>query len=76
MNPNGFVPTGSGTRWLPGGLTKESANEPLQTWRCVVSFWHVVRREMLEVVWLASIVGGLSALSVALAFVAAMTLDG
>jgi hypothetical protein len=31
---------------------------------------------MLEVMWLASIVGGLSALSVGLAFLAALTLDG
>jgi hypothetical protein len=41
-----------------------------------VSFWQAAQRELREVVWLASIVGGLSAVSVALAFVAAFTLHG
>jgi hypothetical protein len=40
-----------------------------------MSFWKAVRREVLEVMLLASIVGGLSALSVALALVAALSLD-
>jgi hypothetical protein len=40
-----------------------------------VSFWSTVRREVLEVVLLASIVGGLSAVSVGLALLAALTLD-
>ena len=39
-----------------------------------MSIWQAARRELREVVWLASIVGGLSALSVGLAFVAAFTL--
>jgi hypothetical protein len=41
-----------------------------------VSFWQAAQRELREVVWLASIVGGLSGVSVALAFVAAFTLHG
>jgi hypothetical protein len=41
-----------------------------------MSFWSTVREEMREVVWLASVVGGLSALGVGLAVAAALTLDG
>jgi hypothetical protein len=47
-----------------------------QTRGCFVSFWSAVRREMREVVWLASIVGGLSLLGVGLALAAALALDG
>jgi hypothetical protein len=42
----------------------------------IVSFWNTVRREMREVVWLASIVGGLSVLGVGLALAMALAMDG
>lgn len=38
--------------------------------------WSVVRRETREVVWLASIVSGLSMLGVGLALVAVLVMDG
>lgn len=42
----------------------------------VMSVWSTIREEMREVVWLASVVGGLSTLGVGLAIVAALALDG
>jgi hypothetical protein len=41
-----------------------------------MSFWSTIREEMREVVWLASVVGGLSTLGVGLAVAAALALDG
>jgi hypothetical protein len=38
-----------------------------------MSFWNTVRQEIREVVWLASVVGGLSMLGVGLAVVVAMS---
>jgi hypothetical protein len=41
-----------------------------------VGVWSVVRRETREVVWLASIVGGLSMLGVGLALAVVLVMDG
>lgn len=38
--------------------------------------WSTIRQEMREVVWLASVVGGLSVLGVGLAVVVALAMDG
>jgi hypothetical protein len=37
-----------------------------------MSFWNTIQQEIREVVWLASVVGGLSVLGVGLAVVVAM----
>ena len=39
---------------------------------CVMSMWNTIQQEMREVVWLASVVGGLSVVGVGLAVVVAM----
>jgi hypothetical protein len=38
----------------------------------VMSFWSTIQQEIRELVWLASVVGGLSVLGVGLAVVVAM----
>lgn len=58
---------------FPHGVCEMRARTPREN---VMSVWSTIREEMREVVWLASVVGGLSTLGVGLAVAAAFALDG